>query len=78
MQSGLGIPVQTDRHFSATDIANEIGVSAQKIGRVANKYNLKTDEFGEWRLTKAANNSKQLEAFFYNDQGRRKIIEILR
>ncbi|PWI34879.1 hypothetical protein DI392_00940 [Vibrio albus] len=78
IQSGFDMPVKTHQHFSATDIAKELGTSAQKIGRLANKHNLKTDQFGEWRLGKAANSSKQIESFFYNESGRRQIIGLMR
>jgi hypothetical protein len=78
IQSGFNMPVKTNHHFSATDIATELGVSAQKIGRLANKHEMKTDQFGEWRLSKATNSNKQIESFFYNDQGRRRILELMR
>lgn len=78
IQSGFDMPIRTERHFSATDIAEELGISAQKVGRLANQHNLKTDQFGEWRLSKAPNSSKQIESFFYNDHGRRRIIELVR
>ncbi|SHO54366.1 hypothetical protein VQ7734_00080 [Vibrio quintilis] len=78
IQSELNIPVKTQEHFSASDIADETGVSAQKIGRISNKYQLKCPDFGEWRLTKATNSNKQIESFFYNAQGRKQIMKLLK
>ncbi|MEZ8965536.1 hypothetical protein AB6E53_02495 [Vibrio breoganii] len=66
-------PVPTEHHYSATDIGNELGLSAQKIGRLANKHKLKTRKFGEWRLTTALYSAKQVESFYYNDQGKAQI-----
>ncbi|EGR4294226.1 hypothetical protein DDN98_10595 [Vibrio cholerae] len=78
IQSGFDMPVVTDRHYSATDLAKELGVSAQKVGKLANSYRMKTQEYGQWRLTKAANNPKQIETFFYNEKGRERIKQLLR
>lgn len=78
IQSGFDVPVVTDHHYSATDIAKELGTSPQKVGKVATANNLKIDDYGQWRLTKAANNSKQIETFFYNEKGRHKIKQLLR
>lgn len=47
------------------DVRELLGVSANQIGRLANKYNLKTDEYGESRLGQVRN-SKQVEVFHYN------------
>lgn len=44
-------------------------MSANKIGRIANKNGLKTDEFGKFFLDKSAHSSKQVEAFRYNENG---------
>lgn len=74
--SGRDMPVTTLPHYSATDIAKEIGVSPQKVGRVANANQLKRQEFGEWRLDQAANSKKQIETFWYNDQGRKRLLQL--
>ncbi|MGF1727027.1 hypothetical protein [Photobacterium nomapromontoriensis] len=75
--NGWNIPVTTTPHFSATDISKELGCSAQKIGRVANKHKLKTNQYGEWRLDQAANSRKQIETFWYNDAGKQRLTEII-
>ncbi|EKO3632357.1 hypothetical protein M3894_002886 [Vibrio metschnikovii] len=78
IQSGFDMPVITEHHYSATDIAKEMGISAQKVGKVATANKLKTEDHGQWRLTKSANSSKQIETFFYNEKGRAKIKQLLR
>ncbi|MBC4013535.1 hypothetical protein H8R13_17575 [Morganella morganii] len=51
------------------EVGEMLEVSANKIGRVANKHKLKTDEFGKFFLDKSAHSAKQVEAFRYNDEG---------
>ena len=64
--SGWSMPAtKTQKHFTATDIAKELGISAQKVGKTANQHQLKTDQYGEWRLDQAANSRKQIETFWY-------------
>lgn len=74
----LSVMPVTDKHWSATDIAKELGVSAQKVGRTANTNGLKTSKYGEWRLDQANNSRKQIESFYYNADGRNAICELLR
>lgn len=38
------LPECTDKWYTATDIGSIIGISAQKVGRIANKYGLKPTE----------------------------------
>jgi len=64
-------------HFTATEIGEEIGVSANKVGRVSNKNNLKTSEYGMWVLDKSASSDKQVKTFVYNERGRQKLLDLL-
>jgi len=64
-----------EEHFStAGEVAGQLGCSANKIGRLANKHNLKTDQYGKFFLDKSRHSDKQVEAFRYNQAG----IEALR
>jgi hypothetical protein len=58
---------------SSADLAQEFGISANKIGRLANAYGLKISNYGEYRLSKSTNGAKQVEQFYYNEAGRREI-----
>jgi len=69
---------QIDVTFTATEIAEEAGVSANKVGRVANKYGLKTSEYGMWVLDKSASSDKQVKNFVYNEKGRQKLLELIK
>lgn len=75
--AGWDMPVKTERHYTATDIAQELGVSAQKVGKTANAHGIKCEQYGEWRLDQAANSKKQIQTFHYNDQGKHKLAELI-
>ena len=49
--------------YSATEIGDKLGVSSNKIGRIANKHNLKISKYGEYYINKAKGHDKQIETF---------------
>lgn len=73
----IPVPVLTEHHYTATEVGDMFGVSANKIGRIANTNNLKTEEYGITILDKSAHSSKQVESFRYNANGVEKIREII-
>ncbi len=76
-QPGL-IPLPTmERTYTATELGQIFGVTANKIGHVANEHGLKTDEYGVTVLDKSRYSDKQVTSFRYNEQGRRKLGELL-
>ena len=76
--AGLGdyLP-QVSKTYSATEVGNAFGVSAQKVGKIANDYGLKTDEYGITVMDKSRYSSKEVTTFRYNEKGKAKIREIL-
>jgi len=68
---------EVEKTYTATEIGKDLGISAQKVGSIANKHNLKTTEYGYFALDKAKHSSKQVESFRYYENGRKKISEIL-
>lgn len=65
----IPLPVIEEHYYTAAEVGEKIGVSANKIGRVANANNLKTEQYGKFFLDKSAHSSKQVEAFRYNAAG---------
>jgi prophage antirepressor-like protein len=63
--------------YTASEIAQIAGVSANKIGRIANKHNLKQSEYGLWVLDKSPHSDKQVSSFVYNEAGKKKLLELL-
>ena len=53
------------------------GLSAMKIGQTANKFGLKTEEYGITVLDKSPYSSKQVASFRYNQKGVEKLAELL-
>ncbi|EKZ6404609.1 hypothetical protein RE077_004796 [Klebsiella aerogenes] len=63
------LPVIDEHYSTAGEVADMIGCTANKIGRVANKHNLKTEQYGKFFLDKSKHSDKQVEAFRYNAEG---------
>lgn len=67
---------ETGKTYSATDIAKMMNVSANLIGKIANKNNLKTDKYGMYVLDKSRYSNKEVQSFRYNEKGFEKIKEL--
>lgn len=63
--------------YSATDIGRLLGVSANKISTIANKYNLKTSQYGKYFYSKSEYSCKEVETFRYYECAIAKFREIL-
>lgn len=61
----LPLPESRQEDFSAGELGKALGVSASKIGAVANKLGLKTDEYGHWVIDKSPYSAKQVRTFRY-------------
>lgn len=72
----LPLPM-VDRTYTAEEIAQEAGLSANMIGRIANKNNLKTSEYGITVLDKSPYSNKQVPSFRYNEAGRQELLRIV-
>ena len=68
---------ETERTYTAGEIAEELGVTANAIGRVANANNLKTEEYGVRVWDKSQYSSKQVQSWRYNQKGKDKLIKLL-
>lgn len=72
----LPLPKSEQKTYSAGDIAEIYGVTAQKVGRTATKYNMKNDEYGSWYRDKSPYSTKEIGTFRYNDKAIEKFREI--
>ena len=70
----LPLPEVKELTYSATEVGEIFGVSKNKIGILANKHNLKTDEYGKYFHDKARYSNKEVQTFRYN----KKAIEVFR
>ena len=61
----LPLPVAERKTYSATEIGAMFGVSANKIGKLANRHNLKTDAYGKLFYSKSEHSVKEVETWRY-------------
>jgi hypothetical protein len=64
----IPLPKLENKTFSASEVGDLLGVSSNKIGRIANKLNLKTEDYGIFVLDKSRSSDKQVETFRYNEK----------
>ena len=77
IQAILNEHPQTEKTYSATEAVEMFGVSANKIGRLANAHGLKCDKYGITVLDKAKHCDKEVQSFRYNEKGIEKLKELL-
>ena len=63
----LELPAVKKKSYTATEVGNKLGITSMKVGSIAKKHNLKTDEYGYWALDKSRHSNKQVESFRYYD-----------
>ena len=67
------LPVSTEKWYSASDIAQEIGSNKNVVGRIAKQYGIKapegeSNEFGRWIFTKSRHSNHECPSFIYNQR----------
>ena len=60
-------PQLEQKTYTATQIGEQLGISTNKVGKLTNAHNLKTDKYGMYVLDKARGHDKQVETFRYYD-----------
>ena len=68
---------ESEKTYSATEIGEIFGVSAQKVGRIANANGMKTSEYGKFYKDKSPYCSKEVDTFRYNEKAIDKFKQIL-
>ena len=74
----LPLPKVQEKTYSATDIGEMLGASKAKIGALANKNNMKCDEYGSWFHDKSPYSGKEVETFRYNGKAIEKFRSLLK
>lgn len=59
--------VKQGKAYSAKEIGDMFGISANKVGRIANQHRLKTAPFGEFRRDKSRYSSHECDTWVYFD-----------
>lgn len=73
----LALP-NVEEMFTTTDVAEFIGVTANKLGRIANEHNMKIPEHGEYRLSKSQHSDKQVEQWHWSARGKYAMEELVK
>lgn len=73
----LPLPI-VEKTYTAHEVGDRYGVSANRIGKLANRHGLKTAEYGMLVMDKAKGYSKDVESWRYNERGVQAIGELLR
>lgn len=61
----LPLPQLPEKTYTATEIGNQLGISANMVGILTNRHNLKTDQYGAWYNDKAKKINKEVPTFRY-------------
>lgn len=70
----LPLPQLEAKTYTATDIGETLGISANMVGILTNRHNLKTDQYGHWFNDKARGHNKEVQSFRYYEN----VIPVLR
>ena len=73
-QKKRGIPEEL---WTATELAEEFGVSPQKVGWVANRHGLKSRTYGRSRMAKSRYSGCPVVQFCYNQRGRERLAKLI-
>lgn len=71
------LPAAGEKHYKAGEIGDMFGITAQRVGLIANANGLKTDEYGKWYHDKSKFSNKEVDSFRYNSRAIERFREIL-
>lgn len=68
------LPESTEKWYTATEIGKELGISANKVGRIAKAHGIKapegeSNEYGRWIFSKSQYSSREVSSFIYSESG---------
>lgn len=73
----LPLPAVEEPTYSAAEVGEMLGgISANKVGRLANEHNLKTPDYGVQVWDKSPHSSKQVQSWRYNSSAVDRLREI--
>lgn len=63
----LPLPKLERKTYSATEIGEMLGISANQVGTLTSRNGLKTEQYGQWFKDKAKHSNKEVNSFRYFD-----------
>ncbi len=73
----LPLPSTNEKYYSATEVGKMLGISANKVGRIANSHSLKIEANGKYFFDKSKHSNKEVQTFKYNQSGIEAIKKLL-
>ena len=61
----LPLPKLEEKTYSATEIGQLLGITANRVGLLTNRYDLKTEQYGQWFKDKSRHSDKEVSSFRY-------------
>ncbi len=66
------LPVSTEKWYTAGEIGDMFGISANLVGRIAKKHNIKapdgqSNRYGRWIFSKSKYSSREVPSFIYSE-----------
>lgn len=70
----MTIPAMKQKEYSATEVGEKLGISAQKVGKIANQLGIKAEQpgqnrFGRWANSKSRYSDKEVAQWLYSEDG---------
>lgn len=70
----MTIPIMQKKEYSASQVGKKLGITANKVGRIANSINLKAEqpgqnEYGRWANSKSRSSDKEVAQWLYTENG---------
>lgn len=77
------LPESTEQWYTASQIGEILGISANKVGRIAKEYGIKapegeTNKYGRWIFTKSRYSNHECASFIYNSRALERFRYIVR
>lgn len=76
-QEVIPLPKLEQKSYTAQELGKILGISANMVGRIANKHGLKTERYGYLAQDKAKHANKSVESFRYFEHAISKFKDIL-
>ncbi|WP_282801243.1 Rha family transcriptional regulator [Secundilactobacillus kimchicus] len=70
----MTIPIQNQKEYSAGEVGQRLGISANMVGRIAKRIGIKADqpgqnEYGRWSNSKSKYSNKEVPQWLYTEAG---------
>jgi len=68
------IPIMKNKEYTATDVGNKLNISANMVGKIANRIGIKAEqpgsnEYGRWANGKSQHSPKEIAQWLYFEKG---------